>query len=135
MIQFPNAPNSEMFFQYKIDRRGNGSLTHTWFLQGEQGAVHVWATAAPESNLFSHYHYGGIEVHHKTPPDYMEDREPSHERCWILDAPCWHDGSSLQFEEAVAPALPASDLMGPDDHRLVLQTLKSWYKSHLGELK
>ncbi len=135
MTKFPNAPNSGMTFHYEVERRRNSSLTHAWFLRGEQGAVHIWATVAPDRSYYGHYHYGGIEMHFKSPPKYMEDHKPSHEHCWVLNGPCWHDGSSLQFEENVAPLLPETDLMTSLDHSMILETLISWYKSHLGELK
>jgi len=41
---------------------------------------------------------GGIELHYQIPPDYMDDQAPSHQDCWLLNSPCWHDGSSLAIE-------------------------------------
>lgn len=38
---------------------------------------------------------GGVEEHRKAPADYQEGEQPSHDKCWLIDCPCWHDGSSL----------------------------------------
>ena len=46
---------------------------------------------------------GGLEAHYRIPPHYMEDQAPSHARCHAIDAPCWHDGTSLYASEVLIP--------------------------------
>ena len=49
---------------------------------------------------------GGIEIHSPKPLYQGHgDGKPDQERCWLLKAPCWHDGSSLQASEVWIPKL------------------------------
>jgi hypothetical protein len=41
----------------------------------------------------------GVEMHKKTAKG-----EGNHEHCWLLNAPCYHDGTSLWASETVMPA-------------------------------
>jgi hypothetical protein len=70
-----------------------------WAVLGPLGAVDFHMTNRPVIDHRS----GGIEMHYRTPPDYMSDQAPSHEHCRLLDAPCWHDGSSLYASEVLIP--------------------------------
>lgn len=45
----------------------------------------------------------GVETHYASPPDYMSEDKPSHERCWLIERPCWHDGTSLWASEHWLP--------------------------------
>ena len=46
---------------------------------------------------------GGLEIHYRIPPHYMFQKPPSHDNCWLLKSPCWHDGTSLAVEELWIP--------------------------------
>ena len=74
--------------------------THRWCVVGEHGAVDVWMTdnrgAYPDQNP-NYAVYGGVEMHSRT--KLYDQEKPNHKECWLLDGPCWHDGSSLQFQE------------------------------------
>lgn len=77
------------------------SYEKRWILVGTEGAVdfHV-------SHAIAQFAYlgrtGGIEEHHRSRVPYM-DEKPSHDNCWILNGPCWHDGSSLYASEVLIP--------------------------------
>jgi|SRR5581483_1880112 len=75
-----------------------------WILVGREGAVdfHV-SHERPEIAHLGLGPIGGIEEHHRTPPDYMQADKPSHDHCWILNGKCWHDGSSLYASEVLIP--------------------------------
>lgn len=65
-----------------------GAERTDWAVIGERGAVHFWK--------FNHHpRLGGVEEHRKEPADYQRGDRPSHDVCFLLDGPCWHDGSSL----------------------------------------
>lgn len=119
---------------YKISIRA-GREEHIWSLVGERGGIHVsgWLTA-PLSGHYSEPRWiGGIEGHSPIPREY-ESETPSHEHCWLLNGPCWHDGSSLQFSEQLAPWFPgAGEQMTERQHIGVLREMVSCYHSWLPE--
>lgn len=83
----------------------------------EQGAIEGWRTpAAPGSYGFSGGYYGGIEVHSKTQL-YGFAPDPSHEHCEWTNGPCWHDGSSLAYDQ-IEHAFNADS---PNDMFMILQ--------------
>jgi hypothetical protein len=85
-----------------------------WIVVGERGAVDFHcshlsvAKRIAESTGMLPWRSGGVEYHHRTPPDYMSDKDASHELCWILGGKCWHDGSSLWASEHWIPLLERS---------------------------
>jgi len=79
---------------------GNGRIA--WGVVGPKGGVHFWVTEQP---IDKWGYAGGVEQHWREPePGSWHDGRPcSHELCWLLDAPCWHDGSSLYASEFFIP--------------------------------
>lgn len=75
---------------------------HDWIVAGKLGAINIWAEPTTSSYRGEHW-FGGIECHRAQPFEYNSGH---HEHCWLLDAECWHDGSSLQFSEQVEHRLP-----------------------------
>ena len=75
-----------------------GSPKHNWSVIGARGAVQLHITVVDKYGPS-----GGIEIHYLQPPEYMKNDAPSHDICWLLKCPCWHDGSSLQAEEVWIP--------------------------------
>lgn len=86
---------------------------YVWAVKGPLGAVHVWAQRMGDeaTQICGTRYYGGIEVHRATPSEYDDPSRPSHDECWLIGGPCWHDGSGRQFEERVKPMI---DRMGID---------------------
>lgn len=78
--------------KYEMSNRF-GSWRHEWSAVGARGAISVWITEARSDS--DSEAYGGVEVHYRTPPDYMIEDAPSQIKCHLLGGPCWHDGSSL----------------------------------------
>ena len=108
-------------------------LTHEWALAGEKGGIHIHGW---QCEYFSQpgliEWMGGIECHWAAnPPEWMEADKPSHEHCWLLDGPCWHDGTSLGFSENIAPYLPNDGVMQPRHHVRVTDELVSWFRTKL----
>lgn len=67
---------------------------------GSEGGVQVWWQPVPHvAALDGRDVFGGVEYHYRTPPSYRIGSEPDNTECFLLQAPCWHDGSSLQFTE------------------------------------
>ena len=76
----------------------HGYDMHTWTTITAGGALHLHITDYganwQDKEYFSERFSGGVEVHYRTPPEYMKDDAPSQDKCWLLKCPCWHDGSS-----------------------------------------
>ena len=99
-------------YEYNVDCFAK---KHIWSVVCGGGALHLWINDMGEK--FGHDHpgqryHGGLEIHYRTPPGYMRHDAPSQDECWLLHAPCWHDGSSLQASETWIPRWKAR----PHDH-------------------
>lgn len=113
-----------------------GEVTrHMWTLVGPKGAVHAWAQEHAEEfrRKWGEAYYGGIEMHSPKRLYDWGDGKPSHESCWLLKGPCWHDGSSLQFSEQIEPFLPREQPFEPHTHEYVYSLLhdryQAWFKA------
>ena len=105
---------------------------YVWGVKGEKGGVHVWAQRMSDraAKIFGTRYYGGIEVHRATPGQYDDPAEPSHTDCWLIGGPCWHDGSSLQFDEQVRPMI---ERFGAENvASYCLSIARDWYRHHMG---
>jgi hypothetical protein len=122
---------------YKVEPGFNDLPYHTWWIKGESGGIHVWARTA-ECPGYPIEWIGGVEVHYANAPDggWFDSTAPSQASCWLLDGPCWHDGSSLYFSERIAPRLPYPDDANCNDfdrmpHSLIGYTLVDWFLDKL----
>lgn len=91
---------------------------HRWTAVGCHLALHFHTSGRIVKDEPTEW-YGGIETHYRTPPSYMEHGPPSHPQCEILNANCWHDGSSLQASEVWIPRWRAA----PNDHDYIFSEL------------
>lgn len=92
-------------YTYTMTVRPWGSIEHVYLIVSRHGAIHFWVTeytakTGPCSNTEPS---GGLEAHYRQPPGYMADKAPSHDECFALKAPCWHDGTSLYASETLIP--------------------------------
>lgn len=114
-----------------------GEVTrHMWTLVGPSGAVHAWAEPTPDDhrNRWGESYYGGIEMHSPKRLYDWGDGKPSHDECWLLKGPCWHDGSSLQFSEQIEPFIRhAEQPFGSHVHEYIYSLLhdryQAWFKA------
>lgn len=110
---------------------------HIWFVKSNRGGVHIWACRHhPEIEAqWGDRYYGGIEIH--SPSPLHSDCQASHDDCWLLKVPCWHDGSSLQFETQIAPMLrDHADVRKMDDYIFskCLERYCSYFDPHADEM-
>lgn len=69
---------------------------------GKHGGVHYWHE--PSVLLVrSKDKFGGVEFHYRNRPSWAGDNTDGNENCWLLNAKCWHDGSSLMAAEDFTP--------------------------------
>ena len=66
---------------------------------GAQGGVHLHISGPHVYDGRENWS-AGLEFHSRTATD---DEPPSHARCWLLDAPCWHEGTSSYPQERYMP--------------------------------
>jgi len=111
---------------YRQTIRG-GRVNHEWSLAGNDGGVHIHGFRSSYDGYGQEW-LGGIEYHWATAPDYMDADNPSHEYCWLLNKPCWHDGSSLQFSERIAPMLPENDVLEDWHHERITRIMAMRYR-------
>lgn len=82
------------------DRFGDWAASYE--VIGAKGAVHYHVSRWKGSDGIISYS-SGLEYHYRSPPDYMQDKPPSHDECHLLKSPCWHDGTSLYASEVYEP--------------------------------
>jgi len=100
---------------------------HIWTCIGPLGALHLHISEYSEKD---HEASGGIEVHYRHPPDYMQDKAPSQDECWLLKCPCWHDGSSMAASDRWIPLWQGA----PNDHDGIFRALRSEVASRFNDV-
>lgn len=107
---------------------------HIWTLKGPKGAIHIWAMENSEEwvAIFGDRFSGGVERHSPTPV-YSFDTAPHQEHCWLLEGPCYHDGTSLYFSENIAPMLPRKPLFSDGVVEYINSVMRDLYASNFGE--
>lgn len=95
-------------FKYQLAPGIGGGVIHDWSAIGSLVGINVHFSdyrndAAMRKVMEGNLLTGGIEFHHRSPPDYMKDEAPSHDHCWLLQCPCWHDGSSMSATDFWIP--------------------------------
>lgn len=103
-----------------------GTPRHDWVCIGARGAIHLHISG-PHGFDGRENWSTGLEMHSRTPPEYMQDDAP-HDDCWVLKCPCWHDGTSLYAEEFYLPRWMAS----PHDHGGMFRLLEGEYRERFG---
>ena len=91
---------------------------HSYQCVGNEFGLEFWVRVINGSM------FGGLEMHYRTAPDYMDRKHPSHEHCHVIDGPCWHDGTSLYAHDVIIPIW----LQAPHDHRSMFRWLKDEYE-------
>lgn len=100
-----------------------GYPEHIWTCIGAKGAMHFHVTDMGENHKHGDRYSGGLEQHSRQP--FGTDEAPSHEKCWLLGGPCWHDGTSLYAHETLIPMW----LAAPNDHERVFRMLEHEYEN------
>ena len=99
-----------------------GSQHHTWIVTGALGAIHLHISGPHHYDGQDHWSVG-LETHYRSPPDYMANYAPSHDQCWVLKGPCWHDGTPLYAEERYLSWWQVE----PNDHDAMFRRLEHEY--------
>ncbi len=102
-----------------------GNPKHMWKVVLAGGGIHLYVADMGENYNpeYGERYSGGIEIHYRHPPSYMDHEPPSHDECFLLKAPCWHDGSSLQASEYWIPLW----LTDPHNHERMFHLLAQYF--------
>lgn len=111
----------------------SGRPRHTWSVVGAKGGIHLTINDNGESASHQWDRYsGGLEVHWRTPPEYKKDDAPDHDNCWLLNGPCWRDGSSLEASERWIPFwIAGKHLPADEQHARMFGLLSAEYEDVL----
>ena len=99
--------------QFEFGTRPHGAPN--LIAKNEHGAIELWQMQG----------IGGVEIHSPKPLGNGDDND-GNDSCYVLDTPCWHDGSSLEYVEKFAPLLNAGDSAA------ILRLLADWHRTELG---
>lgn len=101
------------------------SWEHRWEIVGARAGAHL--SIRPYKSGDKIEHSAGLEMHYRNPPAYMGDCAPSHNRCFLLEGPCWHDGTSMYAQERFVPLF----LDGDED--AIFSEMIRWVDGRLAE--
>lgn len=91
--------NDDYTYEYRETFR-LGRWTYWYQIVGRHGGVHLhishWGDNPDD-------YTAGLEYHYRVPPDYMATKPPSHNQCFLLESPCWHDGTSMYAMDHYLP--------------------------------
>ena len=97
---------------------------HRWEILGADGGAHLSIRPYKLSDGPVEYS-AGLEMHYRRPPNHMDGCAPSYARCFLLEDPCWHDGTSLYAQEHFVP------MFLRDDHDGIFSEMKRWCDDRL----
>lgn len=121
----PDKIKCRCWYRYEIQF---GNPRHLWACIGPRGCVHLYVVDMGEKSDYDRYS-GGFEIHHRQPPEYMKNEAPSHDECFFLKQPCWHDGSTLYATETLIPYWQ----IDPNDHDRMFACLEREYVKRFHE--
>lgn len=84
-----------------------GTWRYGWEIVGAKGGVSLHISGPHVYDNTDHWD-AGLEYHSRTPRG-SDKSPPSHDECWLLHAPCWHDGTSLYARETYLPLFHAGE--------------------------
>jgi hypothetical protein len=77
-----------------------GEWEYSYELMGAKGGLQLHVSGPHVFDGGEHWS-AGLELHGRAPL-YGNDA-PSHDNCWLLNCPCWHEGTSLHAQEHYLP--------------------------------
>lgn len=106
MLDLPTDLPRRYRCQLRVWRRAGGAWECSYEPIGARGGVHLHV-AGPHHYDGGEHWSAGLEFHGRAPLDCQAEQPPSHDVCWLLNCPCWHDGTSLYAEEEYLPLVLA----------------------------
>jgi len=116
-----------MKYRSKYEYTNEFSKRHVWTVIGRHGAIHLHISEVSMGSDKPDSISGGVEYHYRVPPEYMSDDAPSHDRCSILQGPCWHDGTSSWATDHWIPLWQAA----PHEHDRMFELLQGAMEKHI----
>jgi len=102
----PNDLTRRYRYRLRVDFFA-GSWRYDYSLIGAKGGMNLHVTGPHHYDNSDHWS-AGLETHSRTPL-YDDDAPPSHDECWLLKCPCWHDGTSSYAQDTYLPMVLRAD--------------------------
>lgn len=94
-------------FKYRyVTKLSFGRWDHSYELIGAHGGLILRVSGPHQYNGADNWS-AGLELHSRTP--LYGDTAPDHDMCWLLNCPCWHDGTSSWAQEYFLPMVLNGD--------------------------
>lgn len=109
------------------------SSTLSFAVVGDAGAIHFWVDTEDVSSEHTEepgYVMCGIEQHSRKPM-YASQAEPTHDPCWILKGPCYHDGGTGPARDYLLPMFIDCNRLG--DFEPLWLKIEQWYRERFGD--
>jgi hypothetical protein len=106
MLKLPSDLPRKYKYQLRVTLFA-GVWRYSYELIGARGGLHFHVSGPHAYDGHDHYS-AGLEIHSRTPL-YDSDEAPAQNHCWLLECPCWHDGTTLYAEEHFLPVHMAGD--------------------------
>ena len=103
-----------------------GKWEYSYELIGSKGGAHLHIRG-PHNYDGEDRWTAGLELHSRTP--LYADTPPSHDECWLLHCPCWHDGTTAYAQRRFLP------LFLIDRHDQILLEMVRWADEKFLDLK
>lgn len=124
MMDLPTDLTRRYRYKYVV-AFAHGSWSHDYEIIGAKGGANLHVTGPNRYGEQDHW-TAGLELHSRSPIG-GEDKAPTFDKCWLLNCPCWHDGTTTFAEEQLLP------LFMDGDHRLIFRRMIDWADEKLGE--
>jgi hypothetical protein len=99
-----------------------GQWRHSYEIVGARGGANLHVSGPNNYDDMDHWS-AGLELHSRTP--LYEDRPPTFDKCWLLNCPCWHDGTTTFARERFLP------MFMEGDHRRIFRRMIDWVDEKL----
>lgn len=103
---FPTDLSRDYRYRFRCDMFA-GAWRYNWELVGAKGGLNLHISGPHVYDKAEHWS-AGLEYHSRAPRG-SDNSPPSHDECWLIHAPCWHEGTSLYAEETYLPLFHAGE--------------------------
>lgn len=111
-------------YRYRMEAHFQfGTWKYSYEIIGEHGGAHLHV-AGPHVYDGGQHWTAGLELHSRKP---LYSGPPSHDKCWLIKCPCWHDGISSYAQDHFLPMHFA------EDHGRIFREMTEWADSQFAD--
>jgi len=94
-------PEQYTYEYRKVYTGYSDTWVHWYQIVGRFGGVHLYVSESKYEGVTDYS--PGLEYHYRVPPSYLANEPPTANRCFLLQTPCWHSGTSTYAREKYLP--------------------------------